>query len=153
MFVLIEILNLWLTLAFINLAHLCYTDLLRREVDQRQSAFMNGAGIFAALLSGLGWWYLLIALITIGFNKALTKLNKRYGTHLFASGDQTILLWVLPGLILMGVVAPAVFMIVLTILLTLILLIQKRFNNILGKHLPGAIIITIALLIMLGIFL
>jgi len=149
----LSVTRLWLSMALVTFAILCYSDLKTRKVDTRRNSLMAGAGLMATIPSGLGFMYLVYVFVVFAFNKVFSKLNKQHGVKYFAKGDQSILLWALPGLILVGVAAPWVFMFVLTIVLIGISIIQGKFNEPFGKVLPGAIIMVVAFLITLGFFL
>lgn len=160
MFVLIEVFEalsldiarLWLSMALITFAMVCYSDLKEKKIDGRRNSLMNGAGLMATIPLGLGFSYLIHIFIVLIFNKVFNKLNKVKNVTFFAKGDQSLLLWTLPGLILLGVTAPWVFMVVLAILLVGISFIQAKFNEPLGKKIPGALIMAVAFLITIGFF-
>ena len=106
----------------------------------------------ATIPTGLGFLYLVHVLIIMAFNSVFNKLNLLRGRHYFAKGDQSVLFWVVPGLILIDIAAPWVFLGVLVGVLIVISLIQTRYNNKLGKNLPGVVFMAIAFLITIGIF-
>ena len=148
----LDITRLWLSMALITFAMVCYSDFKEKKIDGRRNSLMNGAGLMATIPLGLGFVYLLHIFVVLIFNKVFNKLNKARNVTFFAKGDQSLLLWVLPGLILLGVTAPWVFMVVLAILLVGIFIIQAKFNEVLGKKIPGALIMAIAFLITIGFF-
>lgn len=114
---------------------------------------MSGAGIMATLPLGLGTLYIIHLFVAIVFNAFYKKLNKRFSTTFFALGDQSVLIWLLPGLVLFSIYAPVVFLVVMAMVLISIGVIQKKFNNILGEKLPGVVIMALSFLITIGIFL
>lgn len=149
----LDVTRLWLSMALVTFAMVCYTDLKTRKINKTRNSLMSGAGLMATIPLGLGFLYLIYVFVVFIFNKAFSTLKKRTGVNYFAKGDQSVLLWALPGLILLSVAAPWVFMVVMAILLIIITIIQAKFNNLLGRKIPGAIIMTIAFLITIGIFL
>ena len=145
--------RLWLSMSFITLAMLCYTDLRSREVDTRRNSVMIGAGLMATIPTGLGFIYIIHVFVVILFNKVFSKLNKRIDKRYIASGDQKALFWIIPGFVLLGSIAPAVFMVVLVGVLSAVALIQAKFNKPFGKKMPGIIILSAAFIITVGLFL
>jgi hypothetical protein len=144
--------KLWLSMAAITFAIICYSDLRERKIDLRRNSVMTGAGLMATIPLGLGFIYIIHIGIVVVFNKVFETLNKRKGVKYFAKGDQSILFWVLPGLIVLGMSAPWVFMLILVIVLIGISVIQARFNKPFGNLIPGAVIMAVAFIITLGIF-
>lgn len=148
----LPVVKLWVSMALITFALICYSDLRERKIDLRRNSLMTGAGLMAAIPFGFGFYYLVILVVAFVFNKVFETLNLKRGLKYFAKGDQSVLFWCLPGLVLLGVAAPWVFMFVLAILLILISVVQKFFNKPFGDLIPGAVIMTLAFLLTIPFF-
>ena len=104
-------------LGMFNLLKLVWSDTENLTVDQRPSWLMNGVVLTCFYLSGRVLEFVAIAFIVLIALSYIKKYSDKIG---LASGDITILAWVLSGMLLLGYYYLLSFFIAYTIVLFLI---------------------------------
>lgn len=129
--------------AFIILLLQCYKDYKKRKIDSRLNFLMKGIVLTLVIGSTQDYWiYIAFLAIAFLFNFLVFKN--------FGEGDKEILLWVLPGLVLLGLFQPIIFLLILLALV----LIETGIALKLTKEkifFPGAILILISFAITVGL--
>lgn len=128
-------------LASISLILHFFKDVKTLMIDERRNWFMQGATISLILIAGAFWHYFPVLLVVYIFNAGVSFAEKRLAMDILGDGDKQIMAWLVPGLVLFGLLYSAAFLAVFGLTLLALFIAKKAIK--IGAF-PGLSLICIA---------
>jgi len=142
---LLRVVTLFISLAGIALAWQFWEDIKTHKIDVRRNWFMQGCGLFAAILVHAWFYYFIAVLVVIIFNEFIKSQEKRLGYAIFGDGDKSLMVWIVPGLTILSVFYSALFLMAMVVAMSGFLAYKFFVNH--KSKVPGLIFIVVGYIV------